>query len=254
MVQPSGAGAHSHDISMRTRLLKLLPTLASVVVGILPVFVMIQYFGVSRKLVIGWGVLSYVMGVTAFKMPLYHLFVVKVLHGKLSHRWLSVVQGLISAISELGAAWLFFFFVLPDLSLAQLIGFGVSAGAVEAIMLPFIQNPLKGTPVGEHASEMMDKSSSSKVIPWLAVIERILAFVPHVAARGLVYVTFASGNPAPALLGLLTFASIDGRAYYAHLEKWPFDQVRVLGRLYANLAIIAVIQLVCFMGFYHLLK
>ncbi|MGE5464482.1 MAG: hypothetical protein ACM3PS_14065, partial [Syntrophothermus sp.] len=121
------------------------------------------------------------------------------------------------------------------------------------IMLPFIRNPLEGTPVGEHASEMIDTSSLSELIPWMAVIERILAFVPHIAARGLVYISFASGNLLPALLGVLSFASIDGRAYYAHLEKWRFDQVKVLGRLYANIAVIAVIQVLCFIGCYQLL-
>ncbi len=238
---------------MRTRLFRLLPTLASVVVGILPAFVLIRYFGVPRKLIVGWGVLSYVIGVTAFKMPVYHLLVVRILHARLSHRWLSAAHGLVSAISELGAAVLFFVFVLPPLTLAQLIGFGVSAGAVEAIMLPFIQNPLKGTPLGEHASEMIEKSFESKLIPWMAVIERILAFVPHVAARSLVYISLVSGNWLPALLGIATFASIDGRAYYAHLEKWSFDQVKVLGKLYVNLAVVAGIQALCFIGFYHLL-
>lgn len=238
---------------MRSRVIKLLPTVASIAVGLLPVVVLIQYFGVSRKLIIGWGVLAYVAGTTAIKMPLYHLFVVKVLHGRLSHLWLSVVQGLVSSISELTAALLFFVFVVPDLNLTQLLGFGVSAGAVEAIMLPFIQNPLKGTPVGEHASEVINKSSSSPLIAWMAVVERAIAFIPHVAARGLVYISLVTGNLIPALIAVLTFASIDGRAYYAHLEKWPFDQIRVLGRIYMNIAVIAVFQAVCFAGLYYLL-
>ncbi|MCX6135851.1 MAG: hypothetical protein NTU47_18765 [Ignavibacteriales bacterium] len=140
---------------MKSKLQRLIPTLASIAVGIIPVIVLIYYFGVSRKLIIGWGVLSYVLGVAGFKMPSYHLFVVKVLHGRLSNTWLSASHGLVSAISELGTALLFFIFVVPKLTLVQLIGFALAAGAVEAIVLPFIENPLKGTPLEEHSSEVI---------------------------------------------------------------------------------------------------
>ena len=49
---------------------RLLPTVASVAVGVLPAIILIAFFGVPRRLLVGWGVLSYVLGVTAFKMPL----------------------------------------------------------------------------------------------------------------------------------------------------------------------------------------
>ena len=238
---------------MNSKLQKLLPTLASIAVGIIPVFILIHYFGVSRKLIIGWGVLSYVLGVTGFKIPIYHFFVVKLLHGKLSNLWLSVSHGLVSAISELGAAFLFFVFVVPKLTLVQLIGFGAAAGAVEAIMLPFIQNPLKGTPLEEHTSEVIQRSSASSLIQWMSVLERALALSPHVAARGLVYISFISGNIVPAVLGVLTFASVDGRVYFALLEKWPFDNIRVLMKIYRYIALVAFFQTVMFVCFYYYL-
>lgn len=83
---------------------KSLPTVASIAVAIVPVVVLIQYFGVPRKLIIGWGVLSYLAGVVVLKMPLYHVFVVRLLHPKLTNLWLAVSQGIVSAFSELGAA------------------------------------------------------------------------------------------------------------------------------------------------------
>lgn len=238
---------------MNTRLQTLLPTVASIAVGIIPVFILIHYFGVSRKLIIGWGVLSYVVGVTAFKLPVYHLFVVRLLHGKLSNVWLSVSHGFVSAISELGAAFLFFIFVVPELTLAELIGFGIAAGAVEAIMLPFIQNPLKGTPLEEHSSEVLQRSSANRLIPWMSVLERALALLPHVATRGLVYISFISGNMIPAVLAVLTFALIDGRAYFAHLEKWSFDDIGVLVQIYRDLALVGISQTLLFALFYYYL-
>ncbi len=248
------AQAHTPNLTtMNTRLQRILPTVASVAVGIIPVFILIRYFGVSRKLIVGWGVLSYVIGVTAFKLPVYHLFVVRLLHGKLSNLWLSISHGLVSATSELGAAFLFFIFVVPQLTLVQLIGFGTAAGAVEAIMLPFIQSPLKGTPLEEHSSEFIQRSSSNRLIPWMSALERALALLPHVAARGLVYISFISGNIIPVVLAVLTFASIDGRAYFAHLEKWSFDDIRVLGKIYRDLALVGISQTLFFAFFYYYL-
>ena len=237
-------------MSIKQRLRQFLPALASIAVGVLPVVVLIVWFGVPRKLIIGWGVLSYVIGVAIIKMPLYHVVVVRFLHGKLSHLWLSVSQGLLSAFAELGAAYAFFVLVVPTLNLPQLIGFGAAAGAVEAIVLPFIQNPFKGTPLEEHASQVSGKSAGSQAIDWMSVIERALAIVVHVASRGLVYLSFSTGNLIPALVAVLTFASIDGRAYYAHLEKWPFDQVKTLWKFYRYLALVAFVQVACFSAFY----
>lgn len=236
---------------MNLRIQKTLPTLASLAVGIIPALVLIHFFGVPRKLIIGWGVLSYIVGVTAFKLPLYHLIVVRLLHGRLSNTWLSVSHGFVSAVSELGAALLFFAFVVPDLTLAQVVGFGVAAGAVEAVMLPFMRNPLKGTPLEEHSAEALEKSSHSTLIAWMSVLERMLAMVPHIAARGLVYVSFATGNVLPACLALLGFASIDGRAYFAHLEKWQFDDIRVLAGLYRFIAVVGLSQALLFALLYY---
>ena len=70
---------------MANKLREHLPTLASIAVGIIPVYILLAYIGIPRKLVIGWGALSYVLDVTAIKMPLDHLFIVKVLHGRLSN-------------------------------------------------------------------------------------------------------------------------------------------------------------------------
>jgi hypothetical protein len=238
---------------MKARVQRLLPTLASIAVGIIPVLVLINYFGVPRKLILGWGVLSYVLGVTAFKMPLYHLVVVKLLHGKLTNVWLSLSQGLVSAVSELGASLLFFFFVVPDMTLVQLIGFGTAAGAAEAVMLPFIRNPLKGTPLEQHAEEVLERSFASWLIEWMSVLERVLAMFPHIAARGLLYISFATGNVIPGVLAVAGFASLDGRAYFAHLEKWPFDNMQVLGRLYRYVALVGITQALLFAILYHYL-
>jgi hypothetical protein len=230
---------------------KHLPSVVSILVGVIPVVILILYFDVPRKLILGWGILSWIIGVACLKMPIYHLFVVKFLHKRLSNKWLGITQGLISAFSELGSAFIFFQFVLPDLSLPQLIGFGVAAGAVESIVLPFIGNPLIGTPLEENTVNMEQKVSSDLSMQWMAVIERVIAMVIHISSRGLIYVSMIKFSLLPGLIAVLTFAAVDGRAYYGLLEKWAFDDIRVLRKFYLYLAIIALVQLSGFLFFYY---
>jgi len=229
--------------------LKYLPAAASIAVGIIPIFILEHWFGVSRKLIVGYGFLAYIIGVTGVKLPVYHILVARFLHKRLSNFWLSVCQGFISAFSELGAAFAFFMLIVPKLSLAQLVGFGAGAGAVEAIMLPFIKNPLRGTPLEEHASELIEKSESKLSIQWMSVPERVWASIIHIATRGLVYLAIITANFIPALIAVCIFAAADGRAYYALLQGWRFDDLHVLGRFHAYLVALALLAAVSFIFF-----
>ncbi len=233
-------------------LAKYLPSLVSVAIGILPILVMILWFGVSRK-VIGKGALAYAAGAVGLKLPLYHLFVVKVLHKKLSNKWIAISQGVVSSLSELGATLCFFFFVTPELTLGELIGFGMAAGSIEAIILPFMKNPLEGTPLVDHSTEIIQRSSRNMTAEWLGVVERVLATLIHIAARGLVYVSYSTGNLVPGILAFTGFASVDGRAYFAHLQKWRFDDIRVLLKFYRYLGTIGILLALLFASVYHLL-
>ncbi len=231
---------------------KQLPSAASIAVGIVPVLILIAWFGVSRK-IIAKGALAYAAGAVGLKLPLYHLLVVKVLHKKLSNRSLAIAQGIVSAVSELGAVLCFYLFVVPELTFAGLVGFGVASGSIEAIILPFMKNPLEGTPLEGHARETINKIPENSRVEWLGVLERVLASIVHTATRGLVYVSYSTGNPLPAALAVLGFASVDGRAYFAHLEKWPFEDPRVLARFYRFLASIALTLALLFLLLYYLL-
>ena len=214
-------------------------TAATLAVGILPIWALESWFGVPRKIIVGYGFLAYIVGVTFIKLPLYHFIVERVLRPRLSNPPLAGIQGVLSAVSELGAAAAFFVFVIPELSYWQLVGFGVGAGAVEAIMLPFISNPFKGSALGEHAHEVFRASNMDRGVQWLSVLERIWAMLLQVSTRGLVYFSVTSHNPIPACVGLAGFGVVDGLAYYWHLQKWRFDSLPVLARVHACLGLIA---------------
>ncbi len=226
---------------------RVVPSIASVAVGVVPIAVLIGFWGVPRKLILGWGILSYIIGVTVLKLPVYHLFVVPVLHSRLSPFWLSCTQGVISALCELGSAALFFLFVVPELTLPQLVGFGVAAGSVEAVVLPFIGNPFSATPLEKHAEETLVRTLDRPAFAWLGVLERILASATHVATRGLIYVAVTIPEFIPGFIAVATFAALDGRGYYAHLSRWRFDDTGVLLRFYRSFAVIASIQIIAFL-------
>jgi hypothetical protein len=206
-----------------------------------------SWFGVPRKIIVGYGFLAYIVGVTFIKMPLYHFIVERILRPRLSNPALAGTQGVLSAVSELGAAAAFFVFVIPELSYWQLVGFGVGAGAVEAIMLPFISNPFKGSTLGEHADEVFRASTTDRDVQWLSVLERIWAMLLQVSTRGLVYFSVASHNPIPACVGLAGFSVVDGSAYYWHLQKWRFDSLPVLACVHALLGLIACMLTAAFL-------
>ncbi len=231
---------------------KYLPAAASVAVGILPIIILILWFDVPGK-IIGKGVLAYAVGAVGIKLPLYHLLVAKVLHKQLSNRSLAFSQGVLSALSELGAALVFFLFVVPKLTFVELIGFSLAAGSVEAIVLPFMKNPLEGTPLEAHAEETGKNALDNPAIQWLGVLERVMASTIHTATRGLTYISYFTGNPVPILLAITGFASIDGRAYYAHLEKWRFDDIHVLAGFYRFLGLVACSLMILFVSLYYYL-
>lgn len=231
---------------------KYLPNAASVAVGIIPILVSVLWFDVSRK-IIGKGAIAYAAGAVALKLPIYHLLVVKFVHKKFSHKWIATIQGIVSSFSELGATLFFFIFVVKELSFAELIGFGIAAGSIEAIILPFMKNPLEGTPLEQHSDETIKRSEENQAIQWMGVVERILASIIHVASRGLVYITYFTGNLFPIIFALLGFALVDGRAYYAHLEKWAFDDVKVLSKFYLFLGVIGFTLILLFLVFYYIM-
>src|SRR5512132_1913236 len=86
---------------------------ASIAIGIIPIFILEAWFGVPRKISVGYGILAFVVGTAAVKLPPYHFLVERVLRQRLSNGPLAAVQGVLSAFSELGVAALFILFVVP---------------------------------------------------------------------------------------------------------------------------------------------
>lgn len=243
-----GLGILGDRIATRQFAFEFVAVVGMLTLGIGAAFYLTLGLGVSRE-VMGYGALSYALGAVGFKGLLYSGLVVPVLHKHLTRSWLAIAQGLVSAISELGAAALFFLFVVPKLSLTELIGFGAAAGIIEALVIPLMSivgiSVLGGTPVEKHAAEQQaqDLNASPGAVMILPVVERGVTMTLHAASRALVYAATFLGNVAPALLAVSLFASIDGLAYYALLSKWKVHSCSIAIKFYALVAIAAGIQL-----------
>lgn len=231
--------------SIRTREFKfeLVAIVGMLGLGIGTAIYLTQSLGVSRQ-IIGYGALSYALGAVVFKGLLYYGLVVPVLHKRLSPAWLATTQGFVSALSELGAAALFFLLVIPRLSLPDLIGFGAAAGIIEAIILPLMSiggiNLFSGTPVENQAADQwQDWGATPFTVMVCPIVERGLTMVLHTSSRALIYASIVLGNVVPALLAVSLFACVDGLAYYGLLNKWKLLSFTVAIKVYGVFAIAA---------------
>ena len=213
-------------------------SIGSIIVGVAPIIVLANWWDVPLKITVGYGVLAWVAAVL-LKTAIHQLVIDRVVRQGASHRAVAAIQGLLSASTELGVAAVFFMYIWQPATMAELIGFGAGAGMAEAVILPSLKNPLKGTSLELHATEVLACTGGDSTIQWLSVLERVLATVLHIASRSLVYLTFLSSNPLPAVLAVGGFSCVDGVAYYGHLKKWRFDSVRTLASMYGYIGGIA---------------
>jgi hypothetical protein len=196
---------------------------ASIAVGIVPIVVLERWFGVPRKVSVGFGVVAWAAAVAA-KAIIHNLVVDRAVRRGADHRVAAAILGVLSAGTELGVAAAFFVFVWQPPTFSQLIGFGAGAGMAEAVMVPFMANPFKGSTLEAHSQEVFNRSAGASLIQWLKVLERIWAMLLQVSSRALVYLSITSANPGPAAVAVCGFACVDGMAYYGLLQKWRFDQ------------------------------
>ena len=185
------------------------------------------------------------------KMLLHALVMKRLPRETLATQKSALLNGLISGITELGLAVVFFIF-LRDLTLWQLIAFGTGIGAIEAWVVATTPNLLKGTVLEEGANALeatIAQLPSGQRFFWeriSGIIERIAALMTHIGSRGLVYVTCRTLNPLPALLALGAFILLDGVLGFRTLMYKGPGQIRRLTEFFIWFTVIAAALLVLF--------
>jgi hypothetical protein len=186
------------------------------------------------------------------KLALYQGVVRRLRHDPSHIMGTSALNGLVSGVTELGLALVFFAF-LPVLSFWEVVAFGVGIGTIEAFVVGTTSNPLKGTALEKSADELaatVARLSGGRHFVYgylLPFTERLIAAVIHVGTRGLVYVGYLSSNPWPFLMAMAAFFLADGIIGYRLIHQERLSELRVLNRTYVGLSIIAVLVLAAFL-------
>ena len=188
------------------------------------------------------------------KLVVYHLGIRRLSHAAKDLPRVALLNGLASGLTELGAALAFFAF-LPRLTLADVIGFSLAIGAMEAFLAGSNRTSelLAGTELEDAAREMDDAFARQPRGRRLALatlaplVERLIAGGLHVGSRGLVYVTYLQGNVLPAGFALGLFVVADGVVGYRWLREGRFTEPAALVRAYAVLAALALAGLAAFL-------
>lgn len=160
---------------------------------------------------------------------------------RLSAKAYAAWQGLLSAVTELGAAALVFIYVLSTGSLASVVAFGAGAGVLEALILLGL------------AFVSKEKSEDKETLPWYQrwtfVIERFGALLGHIGSRGLVWLS-VHGSIYPLVLAVIAFASIDGVATYGTFKKWDWLELKTWKRFYGFVIVVGMVEVMLFLGLY----
>ncbi len=186
------------------------------------------------------------------KLVLYHGVVRRLPHDPSHILGTSALNGLVSGVTELGLALVFFVF-LPVMSFWEVVAFGVGIGTIEAFVVTTTSDLFKGTALEKSAGELeaiVARLSGGRRLLYgdiLPFAERLIAAVIHVGTRGLVYVSYRSSNPWPFLVALAAFFLADGIVGYRLIQQGRLNDLRVLNRTYAALAAIALLVLAAFL-------
>lgn len=187
------------------------------------------------------------------KLVLYHGVVRKLRHDPSRILGTAALNGLVSGVTELGLALIFFVF-LPVLTFWELVAFGVGVGTIEAFVVATTSNPLKGTALEKSADEleaMVSRLSGGRRLAYgyvLPFTERLIAAVIHIGTRGLVYVGYRSSSLLPFAIALTAFVLADGIIGYRLVYQGRLRDLNALNGTYLGLSIIAVLVLAAFLG------
>ena len=195
-------------------------------IAIIPLIYYYQIKEVPIKIfILGTG--SWGIGVI-LKMVLHQLIIVPLQSKRKSTFLNSVVNGILSGITELFAA--FFIITLMknkiEFDFNAIISFGLAIGSLEILIVVFNKdkNIFKGTALENSSEKTLEYFRNSTGIEYfilnflLTIYERILALLLHISTRGLVFVTIFTGSVVPIGIALLVFTITDGPlAFYYHI-------------------------------------
>ncbi len=157
-----------------------------------------------------------------------------------SKKLYALLQGLLSAFTELGATALVFIYILSEGGLLHVVAFGAGAGVVEALILLGV-------------ALFSKEKNEAKLLwyqNWTFVIERFGALLGHIGSRGLVWLGI-SGPLYPLALAIIGFTAVDGVATYGVYKKWDWMEPKLWKRFYGFVMLVGILEVALFLGLYY---
>ena len=206
--------------------------------GIAPAVWLVAVHGVPVKIVVGYAALFFI-GSVLLKWSIYQKVMARYVLPSSSPAMGGTLQGILSAMCELGSAALAFGVVCPGLDVPSVLGFGAGAAAIEAVMLSFIENVHASGPNAElEATQVAVMRNGPVWVPaMIGFVDRGVATTLHIACRGLVAVGIDTARAWPVAIGLVLFAAVDGFAMSCLRSGWEFGRARVALRLYGVMVV-----------------
>lgn len=226
--------------------------LAVVGIVLLPPWILIRYSRVSpRWLLAGGGIWA----ATVVAKGLLASILARAVRKWLPIHVSAVLEGLLSALVELGGAALYFQ-SRPRGRLTDGFAFGVGAGCTEALFVLLWAVTGVGGGDADKQATWAARAAVSLCVRYALPIERFSALLGHAGSRGLVYLSVSvppfQGVPL-FILALLLFAVVDGVASYGLTAGWDWLDPRVCSRFYGAVSGIGLLEVVLFLLFSRML-
>jgi hypothetical protein len=180
----------------------------------------------------GLGILSWVIGVVVKALLQWAWDAA----GGSSLPWSgqAAVAGVLSAVTELGAAACFLWGA--KLRLADVLAFGVGIGVFEALFV-LLLGWLEGLD-----GPAVSPGNRLAFVGGFFLLERVLALIGHTASRVLLYVGLREKWLLPAVLAVVLFSAVDGTTSYGVLAKWDWEDPTLLPHFYLFVAAVGGLE------------
>ena len=225
-----------------------------VLIAIIPIIYFNQIENVPLKAFIlgsgSWGIGS------IFKMIAHQLIVIPLRNKNKSILLPSFVNGLISGLTELFAAYSIILLMKDKFvfDYNAIISFGLAIGSLEILIVAFSKGNdlLKGTALEKSSEKLIKYLENLQGVKYyiynflLPIFERVMATFIHISTRGLVFITIITGNAVPFLVALSVFIIADGFLGYNYYISGKLATGKGLIRSFIYILVLTVAVTVVF--------
>lgn len=243
------------DVSMSERTSSgIIIFVGMLLVALMPPLVLIFAFSASLiPIAIGAAAWAIALGI---KIPLI-ILTDRILESEIipsDSKLTALLNGMVSAIAELGISAFCFFVIFPNIPFVDIVGFGAGASSIEILLISTYVMIIKDQQNSAKIEVWSAGAKKSQCVRYMTIIERIVALIGHVGSRGLVYLSIFYDHPDLAVVAFIAFSATDGIANYGKTKKWNWFDPKTCKQFYCLLFLIGLIEICIFVVSFALLQ